>query len=364
MPTVDRFVGAAVGAAVGDVVGYPFEFSRRPGLWGRVAPTHSTAVLRRYGQPPGFLGGLLGSEVRYTDDTEMAIAVMTSLLEVGALNTEHMGRRFGERAGSGMAAFRRGYGPGTRRWLAAIHSGMDVDAAASSSFGNRGSFGNGGAMRAYPCALAAHIPGDLGQSVDKTVALAEDVCRVTHRHPLGVEGAVFVAVAVAYALQVTVEAFSANRLIQLLEPRAQSDEYRAILEDLRVLLRDFKGVTIADMDKGSPQASAMLSRVKEKLGNQSTAQKSVGTALFAVMRHQRSFQDTIREAIYYGGDTDTIASMAGAISGALIGYDGICAEEPHVIQPLVEARLEDGQFICDLARRLAEPAATQKKSFV
>ena len=47
----------------------------------------------------------------------------------------------------------------------------------------------------------------------------------------------------------------------------------------------------------------------------------------------KSFQELVPYAISLGGDTDTIASMAGAIGGAYFGYDKIpqdwidCCEE-------------------------------------
>lgn len=49
-------------------------------------------------------------------------------------------------------------------------------------------------------------------------------------------------------------------------------------------------------------------------------------ALCAFLCHPDSFADTVRLAVSLGGDTDTIASMAGALAGAYLGYSAIPAK--------------------------------------
>merc|ERR1719154_1035862 len=72
-----------------------------------------------------------------------------------------------------------------------------------------------------------------------------------------------------------------------------------------------------------------LEEICFELGNTVAAIESVPTALFCFLRCMRDFEkeeqfeQTIRLAIRLGGDTDTIASMAGAISGAYLGLEAI-----------------------------------------
>ena len=54
-------------------------------------------------------------------------------------------------------------------------------------------------------------------------------------------------------------------------------------------------------------------------------------------------------AISLGGDTDTIASMAGAISGAYLGVDALLAEWL--------SRLENRDFLFHLAESLWQTAS-------
>ena len=59
-------------------------------------------------------------------------------------------------------------------------------------------------------------------------------------------------------------------------------------------------------------------------GNGIRAEQAVPAAIFAFLHKGRvSFEESINFAISLGGDTDTIASMAGAISGAYWGLDAI-----------------------------------------
>lgn len=59
------------------------------------------------------------------------------------------------------------------------------------------------------------------------------------------------------------------------------------------------------------------------LGHGIEAARSVPTALVAVLRNHWWFAETVRFAVSLGGDTDTIASMAGALAGAHLGEEAI-----------------------------------------
>lgn len=66
--------------------------------------------------------------------------------------------------------------------------------------------------------------------------------------------------------------------------------------------------------------------VVETLGNGIRAQEAVPAAIFSfVFKGKVSFEDSVNYAISLGGDTDTIASMTGAISGAYWGVENVPA---------------------------------------
>ena len=84
----------------------------------------------------------------------------------------------------------------------------------------------------------------------------------------------------------------------------------------------------------------------QELGHGIEAFNSVPTAIFSFLVHPEDFSSTIIYAVSLGGDTDTIASMAGAISGAHLGIDALPLEWLD--------HLENRNYISDLATRLWE----------
>ena len=93
-----------------------------------------------------------------------------------------------------------------------------------------------------------------------------------------------------------------------------------------------------------------------ELGNDVTAVASVPTALYCALsvlenpRHDKTekLEATLKLAITMGGDTDTIASMACAITGAHLGLE--------TIPGYLYTSCEDYQQILDLAEQMYEGA--------
>ncbi len=86
----------------------------------------------------------------------------------------------------------------------------------------------------------------------------------------------------------------------------------------------------------------------ELFGNGIEATSSVVTAIAAFSLAADSYEQTIGNAILLGGDTDTIAAMAGAISGAFLGWQSIPG---HLLEEL-EDREQGRSYIKDLAKQL------------
>lgn len=61
------------------------------------------------------------------------------------------------------------------------------------------------------------------------------------------------------------------------------------------------------------------------LGNGLPAHRSVVTAIACFTAHPDSFERCMETAIALGDDTDTLAAMAGAFSGAYLGISGVPA---------------------------------------
>lgn len=296
-----KFLGCLIGAALGDAVGAFWEGRRMAAEEEikQIAGTQDT--------------------LRYTDDTHMTIGVAESLIENRGFNGAHMAERF---ADNYFSEPWRGYGPGPPRVLQLLRNGEECDKAASHIY-TGGSFGNGAAMRVAPVGLL------FWNNPAKLREVAYQSSLITHSHVLGMEGAAQQARAVALAVagspdeKLDVQSFVSRLLDFTAEDiyRAKPPKFNTLLEhpdDRQAIVRD--------------------------LGHGIEAFNSVPTAIFSFLAHPGDFASTVVYAISLGGDTDTIASMAGAISGAYLGIEAIPQEW--------QERLENRDYVLNLADRL------------
>lgn len=139
------------------------------------------------------------------------------------------------------------------------------------------SYGNGSAMRVSPVAWFAN-------SLEECEKLAQATAEVTHNHPEGIKGAVSVAGAVYLA-----------------RTSHSMDEIKEYVSKFYTI--DFT-----------------LDKIREEYDFYEICQKSVPQA-FEAFLESTSFEDTIRNAISIGGDSDTIAAIAGSIAEAYYGIN-------------------------------------------
>ena len=139
------------------------------------------------------------------------------------------------------------------------------------------SYGNGSAMRVSPV-------GWYAKSLDEAEKLAKATAVVTHNHPEGIKGAVSVAGAIYLAR-------TGNTMNEI---RKHVSRFYKI---------DFT-----------------LNQIRPTYGFYETCQDSVPQA-FEAFFESVSFEDSIRNAISIGGDSDTIAAITGSVAEAFYGID-------------------------------------------
>ena len=298
-----KYLGAMIGSAVGDAIGeLAFHYPERNKL---------TQVVEGV------------AELRYTDDTAMAIGLATSLVQRGDLNGQDLGETF--RRNFEQEPW-RGYASGPPTVFTMARSlGITYAQAAQSLFGGSGSFGNGAAMRIAPLGLFLHNSPQLYEH-------ACESAEVTHSHPVGKDGAALQARAVAQAVQLDPqEEFQANLFVRDLIDFSRTTEIREKMELLEELLSE----NIA------PPLAA------KKLGQSVAVQESMPFAIYSFVRCPRSFEDCLDCAIMHGGDRDTLGAMAGAISGAYLGVEAV----PSGWRIKVENRQTIEELALELARK-------------
>jgi poly(ADP-ribose) glycohydrolase ARH3 len=87
-----------------------------------------------------------------------------------------------------------------------------------------------------------------------------------------------------------------------------------------------------------------------RLGNGIEALESVVTAIASFTLTPDSYEQTIANLIFLGGDTDTLAAMAGAVSGSFLGIQGI----PERLINRLEDSPQGRSYLLRLADRLAD----------
>ena len=211
-----------------------------------------------------------------TDDTVMTIAVAAALMEGKETRQGYIGRQFKHWCRLYPNA---GFGPRFKRW------------ALSDEIEPYGSYANGAAMRVAPAAW-------IGQSLDEVQALAELTAVISHDNEEAIKGAVAVASAIYLARIHTPKEKIRTYLQTYFYPLQQS------LQDIR-------------------PGYAFTCRTKD----------SVPQALEAFL-DSTDFEDTIKNAVSLGGDTDTQAAMAGAIAEAWYGVPDSLWQKANTYVPL------------------------------
>lgn len=307
-----------MGTAVADAVGAPFEF--KPG--GLYAERFPKPVLGGIGEMIGG-GGFGWAPGEFTDDTQMALALAHALEEVGGFSPEVVWEHFRT-----WAATAKDVGITISQSLSAeTHHGAAEDA--HDALGGR-TASNGAVMRIAPVGIFG-VRLSRADSVD----LAMQQAALTHFDPSAAFGAAFVADVIRSTI-ITGD-FEAS-LTSAFEFFAES-AYASMLNN------EFADVLSHDFD---PLADHVLPN--------GTIWTAVGQALWAV-RTTASFHDAIVAAINLGGDTDTVAAIAGAIAGARYGLQGIPVRwttyvHGHLDTPHAGRLTYKGQDLINISRRL------------
>lgn len=275
----DRCSGCLLGTACGDILGAAVEG------W------PAAEIRERFGELRDFTDSGRGFGC-YTDDTQMTLALATSLVECGRVDAEHLSAKYAE-----FYEPWRGYGGAAHRVLQGLRQGADYRGTGRLQF-PEGSFGNGGAMRIAPVGLAyRHAAPDILEQAVKDALLC------THVHPEAVDGAFVQARAVGWAAIADPDGFDPQQLLRELLGAARTTIVQAKLEALDSGLRE---------EDSDPFVIA-------RIGNGIRASEAVAAALWAFLRYGGTPEECVIRAVSFGGDTDTIGAMAGALVGALHG---------------------------------------------
>lgn len=210
---------------------------------------------------------------RFTDDTVLTVAIANAIMRDidYATSLKTFGTKYPD----------AGYGASFFRWIL------------SSDMKPYNSWGNGSAMRVSPVGFAF-------TSIEDVLKEAKKSAEVTHNHPEGIKGAQAVALAVFLA--------------------RSGKNKKAIKSEIAHRFG-------YDLDR-------KLDDIRPHYHFDVSCQGSVPESIIAFLEGE-NFEDTIRKGVSLGGDSDTIACIAGGIAQAF--YRDI----PQKIVSNVKERLPD-----------------------
>lgn len=291
---LDRALGALIGGAIGDALGMPTQ---------TLSPAEIAAS---FGPVTGFLAPRPGHPVSHgliagavTDDTEQTLLLAHALLRPGGFDPAAWAQ---DLLGWEAAVKARGLhdllGPSTKRALLALIDGAPL--------GEAGRFGdtNGAAMRIAPVGIAvAPAPG--GGLLDQVEATA----RVTHNTGAAIAAAAAVAAAISAAIDgADWDMAAAAALAAARAGEARGHWVAGASVAARIALAIERG-----------RAGAGAAEIGALTGTSVLASESVPTAFGLLAAARGDGMAAARAAAGLGGDTDTMAAIAGAIGGAIAG---------------------------------------------
>jgi ADP-ribosylglycohydrolase len=306
-----RALGAFYGLAVGDALGMPTQFlSRR-------------SVRELFGDAiTGFEPGPAVNEIsagmpagRVTDDTEQAVILAQTLLDGhGTVDQRLLADRLlsweRQMIGLGSADL---LGPSTRRALQALTAGGALDEV------GRWGDTNGAAMRITPVGIAVGA-----DPLAKLCLLVAEASRLTHGTGVALGGACAVAAAVSAGVEGADRAAALDIGVDAAGEGARLGRYTAGAD---VATRIGWAVGLVE----HACTADTLDLLDRLIGTGVATQESVPAAFALVARFGDDPWAACLQAASLGGDSDTIAAMVGAMTGALHGVDAFPAEVIAVI---------------------------------
>jgi len=285
---IDRARGCLAGLAVGDALGRPVE-----GM-------SAQEIREKYGSVSDFVNMTPGG----SDDTEYALLTASAILKHGKdITADNFADFWIEKVCSQTQAF-AGAGFSEMNAIANLRNGLRPP----NSGQHNHSWSDGLAMRVAPVGIIA--AGDYEAA--KRIAVADGM--VSHAGE-GIHSGVVIAVAIAAAMK----GADANTVFydSCKAIPENSWTYRSMM-DVKNIVLTHKNLTKSEIADLLLKKVAVVDYFYADL-----APEAVSLAMAAVLYGEGNYVETLLFAVNLGRDADTIAAMAGAVAGAMSGYEAI-----------------------------------------
>jgi ADP-ribosylglycohydrolase len=295
----NAFAGSIVGLTIGDALGFPAEFRSRARITEAFGPAGVQDLVSvddprwRDNRAPGRERFPAGA---YSDDTQMTLAVAEALIETGSADLDRLMGAIARRFVQWSVSPENTRAPGNTCLEGCRNLARGVPWR---SAGIPDSKGSGSVMRVAPIGLY------YWRDHPRLLEVARASSLLTHGHEAAVESAAAAALMVALAL----------------EKRTPAEMIVAVREACAARSRDLRG-RLDDLDRllTAPPAIALSAN---GLGEGWVAEEAIVSALYCLFQNPDDYDQCVLMAANTDGDSDTIASIAGGVSGAFHGLSAI-----------------------------------------
>lgn len=285
---LSRAQGAMAGLAIGDALGRPVE-----GM-------SAEEIREKYGSVKDFLNLTPGG----SDDTEYALLTASALLKYGkTITADQFAQYWVDKVCSQTSSF-AGAGFSEMNAIQNLRDGLRPPYSGQHNH----AWSDGLAMRVAPIGVVAH--GDIALATKLAIADGE----VSHAGE-GIHSGVIIAVAIAAAMDGASNTKSFE--VALASIPQDSWSYR-LLEVAKRIVNENRALPVHEI------ADRLLEKIAiTEYFYADIAPEAVALAMAAVLYGDGDYAKTLLFAVNLGRDADTIAAMAGAVAGAISGYESI-----------------------------------------
>lgn len=321
MTSYEKILGGLLGGAVGDAMGAATEVRTME----QIRELFGGYVRDFIAPPPDtFARGREAGQI--TDDFSQAYYLAKEIVDNGGKINEDIAKSALLKWSENDEYFIPFTGPTTR---AAI---MKIKGEASNNpmdflFNNNSQASNGSAMRIAPIGMLN--PGNIDRAIEDTVS----ACMPTHANNLSISGACAVAAAVSEAMREDSNVFSILQAGMYGSRAGDSIGRRVgkVLSGPSVEKRINLAVELAIRSKDLEESMVNIS---DYIGTGLHISEAVPAAFGLFIAAKGDVMDTICSSVNIGGDTDTIATISGAIAGTLRGSNAF----PEGYLNIIESR--------------------------
>ena len=322
--------GCIAGVAVGDAWGMPAS-----GFTPQDIVDNYGIIDKLFDAPPGhpYHDGLKKGHI--TDDTELTMLVIDMILNDGKPTPEGMGKRILQWATEKRLLESGLIGPSTRRAIIGLMEGKNPR--------ETGMYGttNGAPMKISPIGII-----NFG-NMDKLLDDVENVCMPSHWTSVAISSASAVAGAIAEGLSINSSVDSvikvAVKCAELGEKRGRVITCPSIPKKIELVIR------LLESERDQDKHAGIL---YDLIGTDVSCVSSIPSVFGVFYRSKGEPMESIIMASNLGGDTDTIASMVGGITGAYRGIDSFPEDVIRTVENESELDFENiADKLIDYMRR-------------